>query len=77
MSLTAGMPYVEVLTRLLTFVPPQADASPPDIKEGYWVSFKPAFEPLLVLRDFPFGVEPTCKPAFHALTFVDLSLIHI
>jgi hypothetical protein len=71
-SLGAGDRHVEVLIRMLTFVPPQADSSPADIKEGYWVSFTPAFEPVSVVRDFPFGIEPTGKPAFHALTFVDL-----
>jgi alpha-mannosidase len=71
-SLTAGLPYVEVVSRVLARVPPQPDVSPPDIKEGYWVSFVPAFPVMEVLRDFPFGVEETKQPAFHALTFVDL-----
>jgi alpha-mannosidase len=71
-SLAAGSPFVEVVTRLLAQVPPYPDVSPPDIKEGYWVSFAPGFEVTKVLRDFPFGVEETNKPAFHALTFVDL-----
>jgi hypothetical protein len=55
----------------LALVPPQSDASPPDIKEGYWLSFIPGFPVTRVLRDFPFGVEETKNPAFHALTFVD------
>ena len=71
-SLAAGSPYVEVVTRLLAQVPPQPDVSPPDIKEGYWLSFAPSFSVAKVLRDFPFGVEETSQPAFHALTFVDL-----
>jgi len=71
-SLAAGSPYVEVYSRMLPLVPPHSDASPPDIKEGYWFSLAPAFPVTAVLRDFPFGVEPTGKPAFHALTFVDL-----
>jgi alpha-mannosidase len=71
-TVTARAPYVEVITRLLALVPPHSDAAPADIKEGYWASFAPAFEPLTVLRDYPFGVEATQKPAFHALTFVDL-----
>jgi alpha-mannosidase len=71
-SLAAGSPYVEVVTRVLAQVPPQPDVSPPDIKEGYWVSFAPGFPVMKVLRDFPFGVEETNQPAFHALTFVDL-----
>ncbi len=71
-SLTAGSPQVDVLTRLLAFVPPKVDKSAPDIVEGYWLSFRPAFEPVSVLRDFPFGVEATKNKAFHALTFADL-----
>ncbi len=71
-TLAAAMPYVEVVTRLLVLVPPHSDAVPPDIKEGYWASFAPAFEPITIVRDYPFGVEATKKPAFHALTFVDL-----
>ncbi len=70
-TLAAACPYVDVTTRLLTFVPPLADASPPDIKEGYWLSLVPAFWVERVLRDFPFGVEETKNPAFHALTFAD------
>jgi alpha-mannosidase len=71
-SLVAGLPYVEVISRVLAQVPPHSDVSPPDIKEGYWVSFVPGFPVTKVLRDFPFGVEETNQPAFHALTFVDL-----
>jgi len=71
-TLAAGLPYVEVLSRMLTGVPPHPDAAPADIKEGYWFSFAPAFQPADVVRDFPLGVEPTRKAAFHALTFVDL-----
>lgn len=71
-TLAAARPYVEVTTRLLAFIPPQADASPPDIKEGYWLSLVPGFPVERVLRDFPFGVEETKNPAFHALTFADL-----
>jgi hypothetical protein len=71
-SLASGLPYVEVISRVLDFVPPQPDVSPPDIQEGYWLSLVPGFAVERVLRDFPFGVEETKKPAFHALTFVDL-----
>lgn len=71
-TLAAGSPYVEVVSRVLAQVPPHPDVSPPDIKEGYWVSFVPGFSVTKVLRDFPFGVEETNQPAFHALTFVDL-----
>jgi alpha-mannosidase len=71
-TLAAGSPYVEVTSRVLAFVPPQPDVSPPDIKEGYWFSLAPGFPVTSVLRDFPFGVEETKNPAFHGLTFVDL-----
>jgi alpha-mannosidase len=71
-SLAAGSPYVEAVSRVLAQVPPHSDVSPADIKEGYWVSFVPAFPVTKVLRDFPFGVEETNQPVFHALTFVDL-----
>ena len=71
-SLAAGSPFVEVVSRVLAQVPPHPDVSPPDIKEGYWVSFVPGFPVMKMLRDFPFGVEETSQPAFHALTFVDL-----
>ncbi len=71
-SLTAGTPCVEVLSRLLAGVPPQSDAAAADIKEGYWFSLAPAFEPASVVRDFPLAIEPTKKDEFHALTFVDL-----
>lgn len=71
-SLAAGSPYVEVITRVLAQVPPHPDVSPPDIKEGYWVSFVPGFSVMKVLRDFPFGVEETKQREFHGLTFVDL-----
>jgi len=70
-SLTAGSPLVEVLTRVLARVPPHSDRSPPDIHEGYWASLALGFEPSQVLRDYPLAVEPTQKDAFHALTFVD------
>jgi hypothetical protein len=71
-SLTAGAPYVEVYVRMLCQVPPHSDAAPANIKEGYWLSLRPAFPVTEVLRDFPFGVEETKKATFHALTFVDL-----
>jgi alpha-mannosidase len=71
-TLAAGSPYVEVVSRALVLVPPHPDTSPPDIKEGYWLSFVPGFAVAKVIRDFPFGVEETKNPAFHALTFADL-----
>jgi hypothetical protein len=71
-SLTAGMPYAEVYVRMLCEVPPHSDAAPANVKEGYWLALRPAFPVTTVLRDFPFGVEETKNPTFHALTFVDL-----
>ena len=71
-TLAAGSPCVEVTSRVLAQVPPHPDASAPDIKEGYWLSFVPGFPVTKVIRDFPFGVEETKNPAFHGLTFADL-----
>jgi alpha-mannosidase len=71
-SLSAGQPYLEVVSRILAVVPPRADVVPPDIKEGYWFSLVPNFPVTRILRDFPFGVEETKNPEFHALTFADL-----
>lgn len=71
-TVTAGVPYVEVLSRMLVRVPPHSDAAPADIKEGYWFSLAPSFQPTSVIRDFPLAIEPTGNKAFHALTFVDL-----
>ncbi len=71
-TLAAGSPCLEVITRVLAQVPPLPDVSPPDIKEGYWLSLVPGFPVVKILRDYPFGVEETKNPAFHALTFVDL-----
>ena len=71
-TLSAGLPYVEVLSRILAHVPPRPDVAPADIKEGYWLSLAPAFQPTSVVRDFPLAAEPTQKTAFHALTYADL-----
>ena len=77
-TLYAGVPWVEVTSRVLAEVPPPPDALdannrfPVEIKEGYWLSFAPGFQPASVIRDFPFGIEPTQHPSFQALTFVDL-----
>ena len=70
-SLCSRAPWVEVLSRVLAEVPPAVDAVPADIKEGYWLSLVPAFEPATVLRDFPLAIEPTVHRDFHALTLVD------
>ena len=71
-SLAAGSPCVEIYSRLMTLVPPQRDVHPADILEGYWFSLTPSFPVTTFLRDYPFGVEPTKNPTFHALTFLDL-----
>jgi hypothetical protein len=71
-SLAAGSPCVEVYVRILCQVPPHSDAAPANIKEGYWLSLRPAFPITAVLRDFPLGIEETKNTTFHALTFVDL-----
>ena len=70
-TLAAGRPYVEVVSRVFTKVPPHSDASPPDIKAGYWMSFTPAFQVSRVLRDYPLAIDATTKKAVHALTFAD------
>jgi hypothetical protein len=77
-TLHSGSPGVEVMSRVLAEVPPALDKLgadrrfPTEIKEGYWLSFAPAFPVSTVLRDFPFGIEPTKLRGFHALTLVDL-----
>jgi hypothetical protein len=77
-TLCAGLPWVEVTSRVLAEIPPAPDALGPDhrfpveIKQGYWLSFAPGFQPASVIRDFPLGIEPTERQAFQARTFVDL-----
>lgn len=75
-SLSAKSPWVEVVSRILTAVPPDVDKVengrfPLDVKEGYWIEFTPSIEPSRILRDYAFAIEPTSKSQFHALTFVD------
>jgi alpha-mannosidase len=78
-TLCAGLPWVEVTSRVLAEIPPAPDALGPDerfpaeIKQGYWLSFAPGFQPTSVVRDFPLGIEPTERQAFQARTFVDLA----
>jgi hypothetical protein len=77
-TLCAGLPQVEVTTRLLTRIPPAKDLFGPDhrfpaeIKNGYWLTFAPNFNPTSVIRDFPLGIEPSERPYFQGRTFVDL-----
>lgn len=73
-TLAAGSPYVEVVSRVFTQVPPLfAGTGPLDMNSSaYWLSFKPALEIQKVIRDYPLAVEATEKMAFHALTFADL-----
>jgi alpha-mannosidase len=77
-TLCAGLPWVEVTSRVLAEIPPAPDALGPDnrfpaeIKQGYWLTFAPSFQPASVVRDFPLGIEPTKRLVFQARTFVDL-----
>jgi len=77
-TLGAGLPWVEVASRVLAEIPPAPDALgsdnrfPAEIKQGYWLTFAPGFQPASVVRDFPLGVEPTERQTFQARTFVDL-----
>lgn len=72
-TLAAGSPCVEVVSRVFAQVPPLFTGTGPlDMTSGYWVSFAPAFEVENVVRDYPLAVEPTDKRSFHALTFADL-----
>ncbi|HVA01412.1 MAG TPA: glycoside hydrolase family 38 C-terminal domain-containing protein [Terriglobia bacterium] len=75
--LSAGSPWVEVVSRILTAVPPAVDRVengrfPLEVEEGYWIDFAPNFAPKRILRDYAFAIEPTSNNAFHALTFTDL-----
>jgi len=77
-TLRAGQPGVDVVSRVMADLPPrpdeldEKDRFPSDIREGYWLSLTPNFQALSVIRDFPLAIEPTAHHAFHALTFVDL-----
>ena len=78
-SLTAGSPDVEVAVRVFPDLPPKVGEAkingwqfPLEITEGYWLELVPGFAVDQVLRDYPFGAEPTAKPAFTALTWLDL-----
>ena len=77
-TVCAGLPWVEVTSRVLARVPPARDAMgedhrfPVEIKNGYWLTFAPGFHPTAVIRDFPLGVEPSERPYFQGRTFVDL-----
>ena len=77
-TLCAGLPWVEVTSRVLAEIPPAPDALgadgrfPAEIKQGYWLTFAPGFQPTTLVRDFPLGIEPTERQIFQARTFVDL-----
>jgi len=77
-TLCAGLPWVEVTSRVLAEIPPAPDALGPDnrfpaeIRQGYWLTFAPGFQPASLVRDFPLGIEPTERQVFQARTFVDL-----
>ena len=77
-TLCAGSPSVEVISRVLAEIPPPPDAMgedgrfPAEIKNGYWLNLAPGFDATSVVRDFPLGIEATDRPYFQARTFVDL-----
>ncbi len=78
-ALTASSPDVEVQVRVFADLPPKVGEAkingwqfPLEITEGYWLEFVPAFAVATLLRDFPFGVEPSRKDAFTALSWLDL-----
>jgi alpha-mannosidase len=77
-TLYAGSPSVEVTSRVLAEIPPGVDNYDPkdhfpvEIKEGYWLTFAPAFETASIVRDFPLGIEATKSAVFQGRTFVDL-----
>ncbi len=77
-TLCAGSPRVEVVSRALAEIPPAPDKLdaqgrfPIEIQRGYWLKFAPAFQAVSVIRDYPLAIEPTERPAFQARTFVDL-----
>lgn len=77
-SLEAGCAYADVRMRLFASVPPIADTGtingwqlPLEITEGYWFDVHPGFTPDRIVRDYPFGVEPTEQDEFFGLRFVD------
>lgn len=78
-TLSAHSPNVDILSRVLTSVPPALDGFPNggraerNINNGYWLAFAPAFAADEVYRDFPLGVEPTKHERLHGLTFADLT----
>jgi glycosyl hydrolase family 38 len=83
-TLGAHSPNVQILSRILTEVPPATDPrsaklrgeyahAERDINQGYWLAFAPAFATERVYRDFPLGVESTKREGLHGLTFVDLA----
>jgi alpha-mannosidase len=78
-TLTAASPEVGVEVRVFPDLPPKPGEAkvngwqfPLEIKEGYWLEFAPAFAVETVLRDYPFGAEPSRKQAFTALSWLDL-----
>ena len=77
-TLSLHSPNVEILSRVLTRVPPALDGFPNggraerNINNGYWLAFAPSFTTTGVHRDFPLGVEKTEHERLHGLTFADL-----
>jgi len=75
-TLCAGLPWAEVTSRVLAEIPPAPDALgtdgrfPAEIKQGYWLTFAPGFQPTALVRDFPLGIEATERQVFQARTFL-------
>ena len=77
-SLGSGSPAVDVRIRLCASIPPVGAKGtirgwmlPLEIEDGYWADMRLGFEPEQILRDYPFGAEPCCQNAIHALTWIN------
>lgn len=78
-TLTADSPEVDVAVRVFPDLPPKTGEAkvngwqfPLEIHEGYWLEWVPGFKVATVLRDYPFGAEPSGKQAVTALSWLDL-----
>jgi len=78
-TLAADSPDVDVTVRVFPDLPPKTGEAkvngwqfPLEIHEGYWLEFVPGFQVATVLRDYPFGVEPSRKQTLQALSWLDL-----
>ena len=71
-SLACGEPRVEVVSRVLSAVPPRRDDDPKNIQRGWYLDLMPSEKPREVVRDCPLDVEDATRATFHALNFADL-----